>query len=287
MNPDEYAAKQALISAAIAKFVLQLARFFTVPKLSTNDWLQFLDFVFPQVEAERQKAADLARTFYDSQRSQYHPDLPRNDRFLETYDFERFVKDMDPARERLSRVDAGDDAVAQAALQAIRVVENAGRQQIIHAVENDPAPRIVKGWARVATGRETCAWCLMLVSRGPVYFGADSAGLDLGDSDAVDLISRGDDVSGFMQQWHAGCDCKVVPVFDLRNWPGKEAADKALELWNSASREAIGLEDDPGTHTHGKNKGEKFTRNQLALNALRRKLDRGEIDPASYAGIAA
>jgi hypothetical protein len=224
MNPEEYAAAQAVISARAAQQTLSFASMFTFNLLSLKDWLQLLQFLFPRISDFRYQSAELGRRFYDDQRLSTHPDLLQNKQHLETYDIQRFIKDMEPARKRMSQAESPPDAPAQMALHAVRVVENAGRQQIIHAVESDPAPpHLIRGWARVATGRETCAWCLMLVSRGPVYLGADRAGLDLGDSEAVNLISSGQDVSAFMQQWHPGCDCKVVPVWKLDDWHGQAA----------------------------------------------------------------
>lgn len=54
-------------------------------------------------------------------------------------------------------------------------------------------------WARVPSGRETCSWCLMLVSRGAVYESAKAASVD----------NHGD---GF----HLDCDCVAVPEKLLR-----------------------------------------------------------------------
>lgn len=295
MTPDEYAARQAVISAAVARYVLQFGTLFARPVLKLADWLGLLQFLYPQIEFQREQAARLAREFYDFQRAQAHPNLPRNDRFLESYSFDRFVVDMDPAREQMSRLEADDNAVAQVAAHAVRAVENAGRQQIIHAVKEEPEPEIIRGWARVATGRETCSWCLMLISRGPTYLGADTAGVDLPDREVLDKFRAGNlesffkEIEPYMEQWHANCDCKVVPVFKKQSeWPGKAAQERALELWNEATLEAIRIEEnDPGTHTHGKNKGKRFTRNELALNALRRKLDRGEITQSEWAALAA
>lgn len=287
MTPEQYAAQQALISAAVARFVVSFSQFFTNPALTISEWLRLLGLLFPEIERRREESAALARQFYDDQRDAYHPGLPRNDRPLEGTEFRVFVSNMDPVRERMSQAGSRQDAVAALAMRAVREVENAGRQQIIHAVKNEPETRIVQGWARVATGRETCAWCLMLVSRGPVYYGADRAGLDLDDYSAARMIAAGEDVSDYMEQWHAGCDCKVVPVFDKQDWSGKEAAERALELWNDATREAIALEDQGLVHPSGKKKGQPFTRNELAINALRRRLERGEITMSEFAAIAA
>uniref|UniRef100_A0AAU8GQ43 Capsid maturation protease n=1 Tax=Mycobacterium phage QTRlifeCrisis TaxID=3136627 RepID=A0AAU8GQ43_9VIRU len=293
MNPEEYAAAQLLISAAVVRHVRNVAGFFAQPALTMFDWLRRLDLLFPEIQRRRTEASVLARRFYDSQRAQHHPDLPRNDRPLEGTTFEKFVENMDPARERMQQADTRGDALTHLTLRAVREVENAGRQQIIHAVENDPEPRVLRGWARVATGRETCAWCLMLISRGPTYVRAETAGLDLDTEHALELFENNDqetyfaDIGGEIKQWHTGCDCKVIPVFRNEDWFGKEAADRALDLWGDATKEAIALEDKGLVHKSGKNKGQPFTRNELAINALRRRLERGEISAQQYAALAA
>ncbi|ALA46378.1 capsid maturation protease [Mycobacterium phage Rufus] len=293
MNPEEYAAAQLLISAAVVRHVRNVTGFFAQPALTMFDWLRLLDLLFPEIQRRRTEASVLARRFYDSQRAQHHPDLPRNDRPLEGTTFEKFVENMDPARERMQQSETRGDALTHLTLRAVREVENAGRQQIIHAVENDPEPRVLRGWARVATGRETCAWCLMLISRGPTYVRAETAGLDLDTEHALELFENKDletyfaDISGEIKQWHTGCDCKVIPVFRNEDWFGKEAADRALDLWGDATKEAIDLEDKGLVHKSGKKKGQPFTRNELAINALRRRLERGEISAQQYAALAA
>lgn len=182
-------------------------------------------------------------------------------------------------------------AVDKVALTAVREVEMAARRQIIGAVKNDPEPQILQGWARVATGRETCAWCLMLISRGAelnhkgnfAYAEAATAGLSLDDETAIDLFNEaGGDLQKFreeteeyIEQWHVGCDCLVVPVFDIQNWVGREAALEAQQLWIEASNEAGAL--------IASGKARSKNRNNETLNALRRRLDRGEITVPSYA----
>lgn len=111
------------------------------------------------------------------------------------------------------------------------------------------ATKIV-GWARVATGDETCGWCWMLVSRGPVYTDAASAGLDnpVDDIDALeelgttngsqDLKTLQVAARGHMTEWHPGCDCIAVPVFDRNNWAGRDTHRRALEDWKAASSAA-------------------------------------------------
>lgn len=56
-----------------------------------------------------------------------------------------------------------------------RLIRQTGRATIDQSVSRDPArPRV----ARVPLGAETCAFCLVLASRGPVYRSTESAGHD-------------------------------------------------------------------------------------------------------------
>lgn len=359
MTPQEYAEAQAVISAAAAAYVLKFSQFVANAALTTAEWIGFLQLLFPTVERYRTDSADLARKFYDSERSIHNPTLPRHDVFLETYDFRTFVTNMEPTRKQLSAPQAPKQAVANAVMHVAREVEDAGRQQIIKSVQADydlitqvqevvPEQKVsvtfedtpvtsssikeeldkhiasgvdqaavekmkrdiaesagrvtgdkqlkikptgpVRGWARVATGKETCAFCLMLISRGPVYLSAKGAGLDLHDAGAAAAIGNGEDVSQWMNQWHIGCDCKVIPVYDKLNWPGMYAADRALELWGDADEEAVQiLKDNPGKKYYSKKERRWLptTRNREAINSLRRRLDSGEISTQEFAALAA
>ena len=346
MNADEYAAQQAAIAAATALFVQQVAGWFAAPLLSATEWLNMLQFLYPFVEQKRRESAELARTFYDFQRAEVHPELPRHDVPLEPYTFDWFVRDMEPARQGMQVLDAPKSAVTRVTLHAVRDVENAGRRQIIHAVETDkavenevrqqrrvlaklspedvkqlrqlaglepmdratwggqtvpdqikvarPQSALVRGWARVATGRETCSWCLMLISRGPtgekggsLYQDVATAGVYdyLTDEDVVamykaDPANYFDDLAPHMDEWHTGCDCKVVPVFDVVNWPGKEAAGKARGHWREASKRAKKeLRDNPDKQYYSFKDGEwqDTDLNREAINQLRKMIDSGEI----------
>lgn len=292
MTPEEYAAQQALISAATANYVLQFGQFFLNPALTLAQWLSLLQLLFPEIRRRREESADLARRFYDSQRAEEHPELDRNDRPLENYEFDWFAQNMNPTRKRMSQEDSRGNALASLALRAVREVENAGRRQIIHAVENDPETRIIRGWARVATGAETCAWCLMLISRGPTYVRAETAGAKASTEDLLAEFRDASDVETFfenieMDEWHDGCDCKVVPVFKQENWFGEEAAKRALALWKKASKIAESELDEEKVKRSGPNKGDLLTKNELAINALRRLFENGDVTTSEWAALSA
>lgn len=311
VTPSQYAAGQAAITAVTLNYALSLGRYVTKPVLSLLEWMRLLQLVYSNVEQQRSKAAALARDFYDTQRSLHVPDLAPNSVDLVGTNFEIFVRNMEPARREMSRENSPRTALSTFALRSVREVENAARSQVVKAVKEDeqlaqiieadfdqklgpdPPPKmedhkgrefprraeLVQGWARVATGEETCAWCLMLISRGPVYRGADRAGLDLDDLEALDMIAAGEDISDSMDEWHTGCDCKVVPVFRLDDWTGKEAAAKAEQLWIDASREARKLIESGEARTDNQN-----TETQ---NVIRRWFYHGEINPNDYAGLSA
>ena len=89
----------------------------------------------------------------------------------------------------------GDPATTLAALEAAiqRHIKYSSRDTVRQNVRADPAkPR----YARVPRGRITCAFCLMLSSRGYVYLDAKTAGRE--------------DPS----HYHGHCDCEVVAEFD-------------------------------------------------------------------------
>lgn len=74
-------------------------------------------------------------------------------------------------------------------------------------------------YARVPSGSETCKFCLMLASRGPVYRNADSAGEG--------------------GHWHGNCDCRVVPI-----WGGKYVRTDAGGLVMRGGTEIEGYDPD-------------------------------------------
>lgn len=85
-------------------------------------------------------------------------------------------------------------ALGRMSIVADKAALQQGRSTIIHNANRDPAkPR----WARVPVGK-TCAFCVMLASRGAVYRSADSA--------------RG------AESFHGGhCDCQPVASWDHGN----------------------------------------------------------------------
>lgn len=72
------------------------------------------------------------------------------------------------------------------------------------------------GYARVLTGKENCAFCAMLASRGPVY--------------SEDTAVRKRDGRAY----HDHCDCVAVLVFQGQPWEGEEQYKRLEAEWNKA-----------------------------------------------------
>ncbi|MGZ9829872.1 VG15 protein [Tsukamurella ocularis] len=103
------------------------------------------------------------------------------------------------------------------------------------------------GWARVLTGAENCAFCVMLASRGPVYK-TERTAQHRGRNQVDDT-------------YHNNCDCVPTLVFKGRDWEGRERFEVAEDLWTEAT---------------------KGYRQKAALNALRRQLARAEREGWSH-----
>ena len=176
------------------------------------------------------------------------------------------------------------------ALDQVKFLQEAGRPDLkpSEITSIDPAHRIVRGWARVATGEETCEWCLMLVSRGPVYLNAHSAGSTFTDDTALRMDAAGTLMDQQIKQWHPNCDCRVVPVFKVSEWKHRHAWKAAEDAWTAAQLDAIDLrEREPDrVHKRGKNKGKPFTLGEDTLTILRHRLMRGEVSMKKLTGLA-
>lgn len=251
-----------IVSPAVTAAITLLSPYQSVA-VSASLWYSLLVLLYSIVEPASTKSAELSRMFYDSQREKQG--LPQHPIPLAELSFERFAKDMDEAWLLMRKPESSQADVEKAALRVARSVENSGRWTMMRA-NNYPDPafdeaveeaesitqmrrdrgpsrshNLVKGWARVATGRETCGWCMMLVSRGPIYSSAGSAGSKVPETDAVQLSGAGElDVQQHMHAWHTGCDCKVVPVFNLNSWEGRDRYLAAAEMWKQETRGYFG-----------------------------------------------
>ena len=151
---------------------------------------------------------------------------------------------LEQARVEIDDTNRRDPQVVEQVTQRVeravtRHVEQAGRDAIKTAVEAEQKraqTQTAIGWARVLTGAESCGWCAMLASRGPVYKTRESASHVVGQArsamaafNGTPARTRGPRSLG--DKFHDGCDCLIVPVFDLGDWIGIDAYDALEELW--------------------------------------------------------
>ena len=263
MELQEYADRQRSIAATLAALIFRILWPFRRTRFTEKTWPTIEQAIYPAIERSRRQSALVAREFYDSQRLQHVGS--RRDELLAGYKRSWLTEALRPLKKDFLREGPKDVAIHKLVMASVKEVQNGGRRQILNAVRDEP--RRIR-WARVATGRETCAFCWMLISRGDVYLYADSAGLDSDRYTAEDLYRSKDfgKLDELMVRWHPDCDCLAVPVFDTGNWPGKDAADRAYEVWKEITKNKSGLD---------------------ALNALRRAIENGEVDPEDFSAIAA
>lgn len=93
-------------------------------------------------------------------------------------------------------------AAKSALVKADRHARNAERD---HAVAYSIDDKRSIGWARYDPIPGTCAWCLLQISRGPVF---------------RSKISASKNAVG--EKWHDGCTCEAVQVFKGKPWRGEE-----------------------------------------------------------------
>ena len=152
---------------------------------------------------------------------------------------------LDPVTRRDSRVTVevtednrrDPDVVKVVAEKAVAVVERHARMpsreaatDAIDAVEESRGAKI--GWARILTGAESCGWCGMLASRGPVYGSRESA---------LHLTGRSSNYNAAeLKAYHDNCDCDVVLVREDEDWVGQEAYEALEQLWIDSTQTASG-----------------------------------------------
>ena len=94
-----------------------------------------------------------------------------------------------------------------------RLIKQAGRDTIAFNVDRDARA----SYARVPRG-DTCAFCLMLASRGPVYGSKRSAGEG--------------------NKYHSDCDCVAVPIYRDTDLPSGYDPRKLSEVYAKGVAEA-------------------------------------------------
>lgn len=227
MSPDEF--RSGLLAIA-AEFIRRIRSLLRVLPANPSDevWDAFVREVHREMLRARRESYLLARDYYASQRADavepgYEPE-PRERAYP--------VQVLDSVLERTTRAhldgleewEVDRERIERETLATLeRHVVQAGRDAVLDAASEDPQ---AVGFARVPSGAETCAFCLMLASRGAVYKSEQTARFKDGTRDP----------------YHNNCDCVIVPVFVRNRWDGRERADEAKRIYDEAQK---AFPDDP------------------------------------------
>lgn len=240
MNLDEYASGNDRELKSLFDYLLLFLLSFISPNISRRVWFLFLNGVYSRVKKSRDDFAFRGREFYDSERARNLPNSERFDFFASTnYPIEWFAEAVEPVFQYLQTDDADPDtAIEEFTARVTKIVEDGGRRTLLRAVSEDEE---ALGWARFDPEPPTCAFCTMLISRGPDYLSARTAGLTVGNEEARDLYDRGElsELNKLMNDWHPNCTCVVVPVFKYSAYPSEKQELEAFEIYKASRKWVI------------------------------------------------
>lgn len=246
---------QARVSRSMVELAASAVRRYGVPG-SSDEQRSFAARLYPHVVQARERSYVLSTHRMQSS----SPTRPAPIRPYPVDAVESAVSDVvERSRKPRVRVTYLDQVSRAERKPRVRVTSDLGARLARHAYQAgrdvvvDTADSMGEGvgWARVLTGAENCAWCVMLASRGPVYRSERAALTASG--------RRGTRAAG--EKFHDFCDCETVLVHKGRDWEGHKQFELYEDLWSEATRGYSG---------------------NAALNALRRQLDRAQRDGLSH-----
>lgn len=201
---DDYRLRQEQIGSRVAAMTLARARQLVGQEVTNQDIINLGASIYASVLADRSKAAALGQAYYMSERLYFLGEELARSAPVEPYELNDLLSGMAWFMRPGERFHSDVEVAATAA----RHVKAASRRRVsgLSLVDDQGL-----GWARTSVGTTTCSFCLMLISRGPVY--------------------RSRKTAGAMKQFHNKCDCVVVPVFDVNSFPGRDEWLAAEKLW--------------------------------------------------------
>jgi hypothetical protein len=164
--------------------------------------------LYPNVVSARGMVEALADEFFASQNDGERINAPIRD-----YPVEALISGLtESLKPQASREPVLDNKNLSKVVGTVhKHAEDAGRRKTIALVREKKIR-----WARIDPDPPTCYFCITLISRGPVYATAKSAGEN--------------------NTWHNNCSCKVVPVFNTNDWVGKNQFLAANRLYIKATK---------------------------------------------------
>lgn len=241
MDINDYARrKQSLLTRMLSALVYVFQQFLR-GFMSPREWSDLMTVSYRVVKPFRDEATELAREFYDDNRAAQQPDKQRHDIFKDDYYPEKwFRQTMLPVFQGIQKHNTPEVAVEEAVARATKVVEDAQRRTLIQGIASDTGS-VVRGFARFDPRPPTCAFCTMMISRGPVYTTAENGGwpFDVKSLEKNILNDDPDAVNELMNKWHPKCTCIVVPVYKYNNYPSQGQENAALEIYIAGRKAAV------------------------------------------------
>ena len=138
------------------------------------------------------QAAAYSANVYDTLMSEYALDLEPGKSYGMDYNKEQLTSSVRYHAQKLVNGDL-NGFLQNVGQKAFDLTRNTANQTMIKNAKRDYKKGV--RWARVPSGLETCGFCVMLASRGFVYYTKESAGYN---------------VLG-LNRFHSFCDCRVFP----------------------------------------------------------------------------
>lgn len=224
MSAKEYRLSLSRVSQAVESYTFQVLARLATSKLSQKQWLGLVLALFPHIRDGRLKTLALAADFYQKERDKHEISVPfaPHDINIGVYTPQAAARALEPVRavllglDKLQPQDKALNAAKQASRFAALHVEHGARDGLQAMVKADEA---ALGWARTDPEPPSCAFCLTLISRGPVY-------------------KHGSNTEA--APYHLNDTCVLVPVFTKTGWAGEEHFIAAKKVYKEALRRVGG-----------------------------------------------
>jgi len=248
MDVDEYASRRESLLRRMILALLWVFQQFLTPGMTRRDWLILMRTVYRVMKPFRDEGTQLAREFYDANRAAESNATSRHDIYTDDHYPEEWMQEaLEPTYQNFQRTKNVNGAIQDISNRLVKVVEDGARRTLIKGVADD-TDQEYRGWARFDPRPPTCAFCTMMISRGPVYAEAINAGLDLDNESAEELMRNVNpnnvdpetsaQLADLLNRWHPGCTCIVVPVYKRSGYITERQEREALAIYNSARRRA-------------------------------------------------
>lgn len=249
MNITQYAEAKESILRRMLNALIKLFRRHLTPEMTRTRWEALMRLTYRVMKPYRDEATTLAREFYDDNRAAQTGDDTRHNIYKDDhYPLEWMEEALEPTLRDLQKTGNVDAAVVDISQRLTKVVEDGARRTILRGVETDV--RMTVRWARFDPRPPTCAFCTMMISRGPVYQDAESAGFDRDDESAEEIMQNVDvtrvskkdaeELSKLMNRWHPGCTCVAVPIYKFKGYPTQSQERDAMKLYEKARKRVKG-----------------------------------------------